>query len=271
MTALMRYPGAKRRLLNELRKAMPPLSAVKEYVEPFVGAGSVACMVLSELPEDAEIILADADAELVCLWLSVKNNLDKLLHEIEIYEPSVESYVEFVNNSGGTDLERGFKRLVLHQTSFSGMGVMAGSPIGGFGQKSRYKIGCRWSPVTLKRNLTRVNSLLNSTKNTIMCAPFSVSLSCVTERTFVYADPPYYEKGGQLYDKKMSLSDHASLASLLKKVPGKWLLSYDDHPTIRELYQDTEITEISAWYSISENSNRPRTNELLIRGGSQCL
>ena len=60
---------------------------------------------------------------------------------------------------------------------------------------------------------------------------------------FFYCDPPYvdtesYYKGTGGFGEE----EHRLLAKLLHTVQGKFLLSYNDHPLIRELYKNFNIT-----------------------------
>jgi DNA adenine methylase len=64
--------------------------------------------------------------------------------------------------------------------------------------------------------------------------------------TCFYLDPPYfdsttYRKGIPAFTEQ----DHEDLAKILAKVQGKWLLTYNDHPRIRELYSDYGIKPVS--------------------------
>jgi DNA adenine methylase len=52
-----------------------------------------------------------------------------------------------------------------------------------------------------------------------------------------YLDPPYSEKGPDLYQFSFTHEDHVRLAALLRKETRPWLLSYDNHPVIIDHYQ----------------------------------
>jgi DNA adenine methylase len=54
--------------------------------------------------------------------------------------------------------------------------------------------------------------------------------------TFFYCDPPYYETEGYYRDVVFGDVDHERLAKTLMNIEGKFLLSYNDCPEIRELY-----------------------------------
>jgi len=82
--------------------------------------------------------------------------------------------------------------------------------------------------------------------------------------TFFYLDPPYYTKE-RLYerDDAEAFTRHEDLAAILKGIRGKFLLSYNDDPFVRQLYAGCTIDEVEATYSVS--GQKQRQVELLIR------
>lgn len=54
--------------------------------------------------------------------------------------------------------------------------------------------------------------------------------------SFFYCDPPYYETEDYYQDVGFTRKDHERLANALCSMQGKFLLSYNDCPEIRELY-----------------------------------
>jgi DNA adenine methylase len=70
---------------------------------------------------------------------------------------------------------------------------------------------------------------------------FASVLNRQPDNAFVYLDPPYYAQGAALYKHAMTDGDHQRLASLVQRCSFQWVLSYDDHPFVRELYQWAEI------------------------------
>ena len=60
--------------------------------------------------------------------------------------------------------------------------------------------------------------------------------------TFYYLDPPYTvaDRGGY-YQHAFAEEDHRRLARVLRGVKGRFLLSYDDVPLVRDLYQGFTI------------------------------
>jgi DNA adenine methylase len=90
-----------------------------------------------------------------------------------------------------------------------------------------------------------------------------------TPDTLFYCDPPYVS-AEKYYDVPFMMEDHERLAGLLKGIKGKFVLSYYDHPFIREQYSGYRILtkEVSKHsYGMTVNSKakeRPKGQELLI-------
>ena len=67
-----------------------------------------------------------------------------------------------------------------------------------------------------------------------------------SEKTLFYCDPPYYETekyydtGEFVFDK----AQHEKLRDMLKNIKGKFILSYNNHPFIAELYHGFHIETI---------------------------
>jgi len=56
------------------------------------------------------------------------------------------------------------------------------------------------------------------------------------EEIFVYLDPPYYLKGADLYMNFCSDEDHKKLSKQVRKMRKIWMVSYDNHDFILNLY-----------------------------------
>ena len=55
--------------------------------------------------------------------------------------------------------------------------------------------------------------------------------------SFFYCDPPYYTSE-YVYDCGFTWEDHLRLKKALSECKGKWLISYNDCPEIREIYHE---------------------------------
>lgn len=85
------------------------------------------------------------------------------------------------------------------------------------------------------------------------------------KEAFAYLDPPYYEVF-TMYDKvRFNQLDHKEMVDYLKTFKGKFLVSLNDHPEVRELYSDFYLYPIQINYSVSQSAaGRGYKPELLI-------
>ena len=81
---------------------------------------------------------------------------------------------------------------------------------------------------------------------------------------FFYLDPPYYSTES-MYDVAFEWDDHIRLRDTLKEINGKFLLSYNDCPEIRELYQGLPVFDFSRTHSMAQRYEAGKEfRELLI-------
>lgn len=90
------------------------------------------------------------------------------------------------------------------------------------------------------------------------------------DNTFFYCDPPYYETEG-MYAACFTKEDHIRLRDTLKNCKGKFLLSYNDCPFIRELYKDFNIIECKRVHSMAQRYNAGAEFAELLIGNFDLL
>jgi DNA adenine methylase len=277
---LIRYPGSKEKLYAQIANHFPdamryPLwsnAAKWEYREPFFGCGAIGFRLLKHVHAKSKIWLNDKDYWLVCLWNAVLDSPSELISQINDFEPSAESFYQFKEQDGTKDIDpclAGFRKLALHQMSYSGFGYKSGGPLGGQDQSNaKYPVGCRWNPVSLKTQVSDLHELLNRFERLqITCRDFSEVLKGCPKECFVYIDPPYVEKGNALYKHGMTEKDHQRLAKAVSSLRCHWALSYDDHPLVRDLYAKFNLIEVDVVYTNAKaeaNRRRPKNKELVI-------
>lgn len=280
--ALIRYPGSKEKLAKDLWRLFPDemkhslWSSAKqwEYREPFFGAGAIGFKVLKHIDRKCRVWLNDKDADLVCLWQSVHQDPRGLCGQIKRFVPSVDKFYDYKARDGMDDcepVERGCRKLALHRMSMSGFGVKSGGPIGGRDQGGKeYTVECRWNPERLYRDVARLHALMGKFDCLkVTCGDFEPLLIDAGEQTFIYLDPPYYEKGGQLYKFNLSPIDHGRLAAAICECRAHWLLSYDDHAEVRRLYSWAEFHDLFITYTNAvAKDKRPKNREVAITRGA---
>ena len=81
--------------------------------------------------------------------------------------------------------------------------------------------------------------------------------------TFFYVDPPYWDCEKDYGEGLFSKDDFGRLAGLLGAVKGKFILSLNDTPGVRETFADFRIEAVKTRYSIS-GSSKQEAAEVLI-------
>ena len=262
-----RYPGGKAKLknqiLNKLNEIIDENFKNKKFIyrEPFFGGGSIGLELL-KINKDIEIChINDRDRSLVALWDIVTYNPQSLINEVSNFTPTAQSFYQFKSDLLNGEIN-GFKKLAIHQMSYSGLGTKAGGPIGGESQSSNYKVDCRWSKQYLIKKILNISKSLCAHNAIISAYDFEEVINKQDELpTLIYLDPPYYVKGSELYQFSFSEQDHIRLAQSLKNTKHHWLLSYDDCKEIRKLYDWANIQELNVNYTIR---NARQKQELLI-------
>lgn len=81
--------------------------------------------------------------------------------------------------------------------------------------------------------------------------------------TFFYVDPPYWDCENDYGQNLFSREDFGRLAGLLADVKGKFILSLNDTPGVRETFASFRIQPVKTRYTISA-SRKQEAAELLI-------
>lgn len=81
---------------------------------------------------------------------------------------------------------------------------------------------------------------------------------------FFYLDPPYFSTE-DMYEVGFGWDDHVRLRKALGDIKGKFLLSYNDCPEIRELYEGYNLFDFSRMHSMAQRYEAGKQfKELLI-------
>lgn len=244
---IFRYPGAKNKLLPYLsREIYPMLSDQKQYLEPFLGGGSVMLDVAKSFPNIA-IIGNDLDARIAAFWRVIGGDTEKVEKLIKMLDivPSVEMFFELRSVKEFDDLTGAFLAVFFNRTAFSG--ILDSGPIGGYDQSGKYKITCRYNHARISKDILAIHAILRG--RFVMLQ--EDALQVISNNTCpMYIDPPYFDKGDELYTEKVSRDEHAKLAGILRNKSG-WVLSYDNAEEITAMYSWANIQPIRASYTVS--------------------
>ncbi len=245
------YIGGKSRLAETIIKEIPEH---RSYIEVFAGAA----WVFFKKPESKIEIINDLDMDLVSFYRCTKYHLEEVLKEFKWILSSRKLFedwnTQIKNNAGLTDIQRAARYYYIQRLAYGGR-VRNRS----FGLSSDRRP--RINLLRLEEEMSDVHLRLSTV--TIENLPALELIKRYDKPSaFFYCDPPYYKK--PFYHYNMELQDYISLASHLKTIKGKFILSINDHRTMREVFKNFKITQVKLQYSIS-CKKKEVGRELLIK------
>jgi len=250
---LIPWVGGKTRIVKEILRRIPIHTC---YVEVFFGGGSVF---FAKPPSRCEVV-NDINAELVNLYRVVQQRPWTLLAEMEWELVSRGRFddCKAQNVAALTPVERAARFYYLVKNAFCAR--MSRTP--DFGTSATRPP--HYNPFTVARDVGL--AWVRLARVTVERKDFRDLIPRYDRpETFFYLDPPYVEKPG-CYTDDFTEVDHRDLAKELTAVEGKWLLSYNDAPLIRDLYKDFKVDAIQTRYTLGQISGKWRSaRELLIR------
>lgn len=249
----LRFPGSKSRVLNKLK----PFLEIDhlEYREPFLGGGSI--FLGKTLASDNW--LNDIDPYVISFFNIVKEKpIEFCLYIQQQGKPTINKWFELKTSKFQDEsiIERAYKFLFLNRTNYSG--IFKSNPIGGLKQESEWKIDCRWNEKLICKRIIEASTKLENA--TITNIDFEQLISNPGDKVLLMLDPPYYQKGHQLYPYSMKKEDHVRLANLLKKTSHNFILTIDDCDEVREIYEYSTFKYFSTSWKYTVHSNKKDNN-----------
>ena len=251
INSFMAWVGGKKALRDEILARFP--RNYKRYIEVFGGAG----WVLFHKPPGNDVeVFTDFNGNLVNLYRCVREQPEALRNELRYM---LNSRLDFEYMKGMLhsqavlpDVRRAAYYYALIRYSYA-----AGTST--FGSQ----------PHAMWNNFPLIESAAGRLQKVVIENKDCVKLIRQYDRpeSFFYCDPPYYN-ADQYYEAVSSDGfDHAGLADALLGIKGKFLLSYNDCPEIRALYDRPGIVVegISRLSNIAQRyENGKQYPELLI-------
>jgi DNA adenine methylase len=257
MVSAMPYIGSKFRLSSWIIEKFGKHNC---YCEVF---GGVMHVLLSKNPSQVEIF-NDLDGDIVNLWRQIKNNHTEFAEALNKFPYSRQVFNEisnrwFDNDRGKDNLERAVMFWYI------GMGSFAGK----MQEKSGWKHSIEKNEA--QRYYNRIKSFEGFCKRLqnvqIENRDFRKIINDYDSyQTLFYCDPPYVGTE-DYYANDFNLQDHEDLAEKLRKIKGKFVLSYYDHPKVYELYPTDEFT----YYKKTSTKNAYITKGQGMRSRIKCI
>lgn len=248
----LRYPGGKVKLYSFVRSILEVNGLIGEtYIEPFAGGAGLAIKLL--LQNDVKrIVLNDYDPAIYTFWDYVLHHSQELIGylttvqiTIDEWEKRREIYLNQINYSAA-DVAKAV--LFLNRTNVSG--VITGGVIGGKEQTGKYKLDARFNRVDLVRKIKAIAARANQIDlYNLDAQDFIANDLRRYYKVLINFDPPYVEKGGQLYKNSFTSEGHRALRDSIAKCKRKWIVTYDMCEDVVALYEAFRGGTIETYYS----------------------
>ena len=259
------YIGGKFAMSKLIISQFPEDYRKRTYVEVFGGGGWV---LFKKDPSNIEVY-NDLNSTLVTIFRTIRDDYEKFrhlsewsLHSRELFE---EALRKIRSDQFDCDLEKALAKAITQIQSFSGEGKSWAYEV----QSPNKRISGSWLPFL--RRLSLINARLKRVQ--IENLDFERLIQKYDRpTTLFYVDPPYVNTE-QYYNSKnvhFTKDDHYRLAKVLHSIKGKFVLSYYEHPLVRNLYPNNRIIakdNIKSSVVIRNDKNtksRPKSRELLI-------
>ena len=258
----LRYPGGKASLADFF-DAIIARRGLNTYVEPYAGgAGAAVELLLTD--SVSRIVINDLDPAIYCFWHSITQDPDAFLERLADTPLTLTEWriqQEIYRSGEKTDsLALGFATFYLNRTNRSG--VMNAGVVGGQSQRGRYRIDARYDKDSLIKRIQTIAAQRHRIKVTNEDGIAAIRKAFRLKAALVYADPPYYAKGSFLYMNSFKDAQHEKLASVLNTYADRnWVLTYDNHVVIRQLYAERKQFNFELHYSAHK---RTQVAELMV-------
>ncbi len=248
MNGPLAYIGGKRALAKRIIAIFPEHTT---YVEAFAGGAQVF---FRKEPSEVEV-LNDLDGEIVIFFRVCQLHYEELLRYLRFILVSRRWFdlLKASNPATLTDVQRAARYLYLLKSSFAALP-----------RRLDYKCSVTQppglNPTTLPQLIENAHKRLERVQ--IECLPYQDVLKRYDRpTTLFYLDPPYY--GRKLYRFNFEPADFKTLAEQLASIKGKFILSLNDVPEVRQLFRRFHFRRVDLPYTAQKKAGR-RFTEVLI-------
>lgn len=249
------YIGGKRRLAARLAERIAAVPH-RTYAEAFVGMGGV--FFRRKVPAPVEVI-NDRNGEVANLFRILQRHYPQFMDTLRFQLAGRREFdrLKASDPSTLTDLERAGRFLYLQRLTFGGKvasqtyGVDPTSP-------------ARFNLTRLEPQLADIHERLSGV--TIECLDWIAFIDRYDRPgTLFYLDPPYYGSEGDYGRDLFGREQFEVMSDRLGKLKGRFILSINDVPAIRDLFGHFNIEEVDLRYSVSGGAGAP-ARELIVSG-----
>jgi len=248
MNGPLSYIGGKRVLAKQIIALFPEHTT---YVEAFSGGAQVF---FRKAPSKVEV-LNDLDGEIVNFFRVCQHHHEELIRSFKFSLVSRQWFdlLHATDPATLTDIQRAARYMYLLKNCYASLVLHQN-----YGWKVEQPSGF---------NLERLPELIEAAharlaRVQIEHLPYEEILKRYDRpQTLFYLDPPYW--GLKLYRYNFTAADFGTFAERLGALRGKFVLSLNDVPEVRETFRMFHVKEIKIAYTVQKTSGR-KYSEVLI-------
>ena len=227
------------------------------YVEVFAGAAHV----FFRKQEVKTEIINDINSDIINLYRILQNHLEEFCRYFKWVLVSREEFdrLNRVEATTLTDIQRAARFYYLQKSAFGGRPHNRT-----FGTATTSKP--RMNLLRIEEDLSAAH--LRLARVTIENLKWQEILQRYDrEHTLFYLDPPYYDCENYYGKGLFKRDEFVEMAEILKSIKGKFVLSLNDKPEVRALFQGFNIQPVSVGYSCGTAAHRRQFEEVIITKG----
>lgn len=250
------YVGGKRNLAQRL-VALIESTPHELYAEPFVGMGGV--FLRRRVPAKIEVV-NDLSRDVATFFRVLQRHYVAFLEMLRWQLTTRTDFERLMATDPVTltDLERAARFLYLQRTAYGGK--VEGRNFG----VSR-TVAARFDLRRLVPMLEDVHERLAGV--TIECLPYADFIARYDRAgALFYLDPPYWGSEGDYGKEAFGSADFGRLAELLTALKGRFILSLNDVPAVRQAFTRFSLQRVETRYTMPGTDRAQRALELIISG-----
>ncbi len=223
-----RYPGGKTWLVPDFLRWLQSLSYRPQcLIEPFTGGGIISLSAAYYKLVD-RCVMIEKDEDVASVWKTILyGDWEWLVSQIQSINLTPDTAREVINAPSGNCEETAFKTIVRNRVCHGG--IMAhGSGFVKYGENGKGVLS-RWYPDTLAKRIRTIVAMKDRLEFAEGDAFAYIPRYGDDDQACFFVDPPYTasrKKAGRRLYRYFEV-DHDRLFLMLKKVKGKFMLTYD--------------------------------------------
>lgn len=225
------------------------------YAEPFCGMGGIF---LRRTQRPKAEIMNDYSREVSNFFRQLQHHYVCFVETIRWQLTTRDGFERLLDADLGylTELQRAARFIYLLKTGFGGRVTSRSFGVDTTGSG-------RFDITTLVPELERLHTRLAGV--TIECLHYADFIKRYDRpHTLFYLDPPYWGCEDDYGKNLFARSDFQKLAAQLAELKGKFILSLNDTPEVRDIFKAFPIESVKTSYSIAKNDGLQEAAEVLI-------